>query len=930
MNKKALAVLLAAMMLAQGVLSSCSDSDAPPSDGTGTDTVNTDTEEPDMENPVTTEKTEYTVDNLDLYSVPEWYRDAKFGIFIHYGVYSVPAFGDEWYGHWMYMSGTKSYGGSDIYSYHKKNYGGAAEFGYKDFIPDFLTELKTWDSTDAADEWAKLFSEAGAKYVVPVGIHHDSYALYDSDIQTTYNSVNQAGVDYVGELRDAVKKYGMKYGISNHFAENDWFFDDASGKGTDMADSAYSELYGTGGSKTESHIKKWYGITMEIIEKYEPDLIYFDFDLVDGAFNKYKDANRYLMLANYYDLAQTWEGNEGVVCNFKNGAFTQSEAVLNKEREALSKINPTPWQTDTSVGAKSWCYTTDEVYRSGEEFITALIDIVSKNGNLLLNVGPMADGTIPEDCANALRTIGEWLGKYGDAIYATRPWLVYGEGTTTNTGDNYSYTGNDIRFTRSKDLTKLYISALGTPVKNKMTVTTLKSGEWDASKVDKICLIDGDGRTELEWEQTEKGLIITVPKGITGAYSVEVTFKDGGTIPPLALSSADTTEAENFYEISDASLGSATEDGSDSVVSGTDGAYVKYYLDFDADKTGFLASVSGDSEGTITIRKDSPDGEKLGEVSVEKAKNGDYRSVNAAISSLSGKNTICLVMTGSIELNYFKFTSGKKINSVIEAEDFDVKFGSVQAETCAEGGQNLGYVAEGDYVMYYGVDFGDGASELYMRLAGTGQACQVRLDSKNGKVIARSGGINTGSWSTYKTFEYALKGITGVHDVYITFDTGWSSVNVNWIAFSDGSFEPEGGGSDVTGNADTKTKTAGVRYGAEYFDAKNGTVKSEPCTEGGENLGWVSSGDWVKYADFDFGGGVSSVTMRLAGYGAKIELRIDSADGDAIATFAPSTGGWSTYLDFTEEITSDVTGKHDLYIVFKNSVNVNWFEFAKK
>lgn len=930
LTKRSVAAFIAALTLTQALLSACTDSGDAKDTDTATDTItsvqDTEKEDPTVKDPTNAEKIEFTEDNLELYSVPEWYRDAKFGIFIHYGVYSVPAFGDEWYGHWMYMPGTKSYGGSDIYTYHKKNYGGAAKFGYKDFIPDFLTELRTWDSTDAAEEWAKLFSEAGAKYVVPVGIHHDSYALYDSDIQTTYNSVDQAGVDYVGKLRDAVKKYGMKYGISNHFAENDWFFDDASGKGTDMADPEYEELYGTGGSKTESHIRKWYGITMEIIEKYEPDLIYFDFDLVDGAFDRYSDANRYLMLSNYYNMAQEWEGNEGVVCNFKNGAFTQSEAVLNKEREALGSINPSPWQTDTSVGAKSWCYTTDEVYRDGEEFITALIDIVSKNGNLLLNVGPMADGTIPEDCAEALRTIGAWLDVYGDAIYATRPWLVYGEGSTTNTGDNYSYTGKDIRFTRSKDLTKLYISALGTPTKNKMTVTTLRSGEWDASTIDAISLINGDERTALEWEQTEKGLIVHLPKGITGAYSVEVTFKDGGTVPPIALDASASFEAENYAVGSDITLGSATEDGSDTVISEKGGAYAEYYLDFDENDSGFIASVSADSEGTVTIRKDSPDGDILGTVNVEKAKDDGYRTVSAAIESLSGKNTICLTFTGKIELNWFKFTQAKSSNSVIEAEDFDAKYGTVQAETCGDGGQNLGYVSGGDYVMYAGVDFGDGCSKLYMRLAGSGQTCNVRIDSPEGTVIAVAGGANTGGWTSYRTFEYAIKSVTGVHDVYITYDTGWSDLNINWFAFSDGTFVPESM-SEVPKDTDVTDKKVGVQFGAEHFDAKHGSVKAEDCTEGGKNIGWVGAGDWVKYEGFDFGDGASKVTMRLAGLGATLELRLDSEDGPVIASFTPSTGDWGIYGTFTSELSEAVSGVHDLYIVFKNSANVNWFKF---
>lgn len=874
------------------------------------------------------EPAEYTTDNLDEYGTPEWWRDAKFGIFIHYGVYSVPAYGDEWYGHWMYMPNTSAYGGSNIYAYHVSKYGGAAKFGYKDFIPDFVKELQTGKENNMAETWAQLFYDSGAKYVMPVGIHHDSLALYNSGIQTTYNTVNLAGIDYIADLEAAVRAKGLKFGISNHFAENDWFFDDAYGVGTDMADPAYSELYGTGGSKTESHIRKWYSISMEIIEKYHPDIIYYDFDLGDAAFDRYKDANRYLMLANYYNLAKTWDGNEGVVCNYKYGAFTQSQAVLNSERSVLGQINPTPWQTDTSVGSKSWGYTTDEVYRGSREFIGALIDIVSKNGNLLLNVGPRADGTIPDECKNTLLEIGEWLSTYGDAIYATRPWLVYGEGTSQNSGDNYSYTAKDIRFTRSKDMTKLYVSALAAPRGKTMSVTTLKKGEWDAERVDKISLIQGSGRIELDWSQTEKALEIKLPEDVTisGAYSVEITFKNGGTIPALAMAANGTVEAYNFEEYSGLGLSVSTEDGSDTIVNLEDGAYAKYLLDFDGKSTSFIAGVSGDSEGTVTVLCDS---EELMTLKVEKTGDG-FRYVTGTTKALDGIHPIYIKLQGSIELSWFKFTNEKSINGVIQAEDFDAKFGDVQAEPCSDegGGENLGYVQnnKGNYVMYARVNFGGGASRLYMRMAGSGQSCNVRLDSVDGPVIINTGAVNTGGWTTYNTFAYDISGVSGIHDVYITYDTGSSDLNINWFAFSDGSFVPE----SFHTNPDSTEKVCGVKYGAEFFDEKRGSVRAESCSDekGAENIGYVAAGDWVRYSGFDFGDGADHITMRLAGYGATLEVRLDSRDGELLATFSPSTGAWDKYSTFEADLDSVITGQHDVYIVFRDSANVNWFMFS--
>ena len=686
------------------------------------------------------------------YEVPEWYRDAKFGIFIHYGVYSVPAYGDEWYGHWMYIPDGDTYGGDNIYTHHLNTYGGPEKFGYKDFIPDFLDGLTRWQNSGGAEQWAELFEKAGAKYVVPVGIHHDSYALYNSDIQKTYNSVNGAGIDYIGELKDAVTARGIKFGVSNHFAENDWFFDEESGKNTDLADSQYEELYGVPGSKTEAHIEKWYGISMEIIEKYRPDLIYYDFDLQDDAFNRYKDANRYLMLQNYYDLAKSWDGNEGVVCNYKHSAFTQKMAVLDKEREALGAISPIAWQTDTSVGAKSWGYIADEEYRSGEEFITALIDIVSKNGNLLLNVNPMADGTIPEETQEILETIGAWLGTYGDAIYATRPWTVYGEGETENSGDSYQYTGSDIRFTRSKDSTHLYISALDTPDNQTISVKTLNKGSWNAGEIESICFINGSERTPLAWDQTDEALEITIPEGIEGACAVDVTFKNGGTIPKLMLNASDTIQAVEETE---------------------------FLLNFGGDETAIAAEVTCEKSGKISVSIDGAEAIDLDFLGVD-----GTQIVTADCPALSGAHAVSFEASDGIKLSEFTFCKTIFADAQIEAESFNLAKGNVRAEDCAEGGQNLGYVSEGDYVCYGAVDFGSGKTKLSVRLAGSGQSCNIRLDSPDGEIICTAGGEDTGGWSEYKTLDYEIKKISGVHSLYITYDTGWSDVNVNWLNFS--------------------------------------------------------------------------------------------------------------------------------------------------
>ena len=416
-------------------------------------------------------KERFDENNLKNYVVPEWFEDAKFGIFIHYGVYSEPGFGDEWYGHWMYLRETKSWGGDDIYEYHRKTYGGVEKFGYKDFIPKFIEDIRKYRDYGMAEQWAELFKQAGAKYVMPVGIHHDSFALYDSDVQSEYNSVKQAGIDYCGLLKDACNNQGLHFGISNHFAENRWFFDKVLAAGTDITDPAYRQLYGFGLTE-EEHVKKWYDISMEIIGKYHPELIYYDFDLQKPEYVPYKRK----MLANYYNMEQDSEELNGVICCYKYGAFEDGEAILDVERGALQGIREMHWQTDTSVGTKSWGYTKNEVFGSPHRYLCELVDTVSKNGNMLLNIGPMPDGTIPEKAREILLKIGKWLQVNGEAIYATRPWKVYGEGPNVNGAKGefsgeVLYDANDIRYTRSKDHKYVYGIVMGKADKDVIVLT---------------------------------------------------------------------------------------------------------------------------------------------------------------------------------------------------------------------------------------------------------------------------------------------------------------------------------------------------------------------------------------------------------------------------------------------------------------------------
>lgn len=613
----------------------------------------------------------YTTKNLSLYEIPEWFRDAKFGIFIHYGVYSVPAYGDEWYGHHMYIPDSISYGGDNIYEHHLSTYGGASKFGYKDFIPEFAEDLKKFKADNTAQEWAELFEQAGAKYVMPVGIHHDSFALYNSDIQTTYNSVNYGGIDYIGELQKACKERDIKFGISNHFVENDWFFDDNYAEGTDLAEKnpdgslVYGELYGDGKSKSEAHIHKWFDISMEIINKYHPDLLYYDFDLNKESLNKYKDANRYLMLANYYNQALEYNP-EGVVCCNKYGAFTEEEALLDKERSSLDEIAAIPWQTDTSIGKKSWGYITNEEYRTADQFIGALVDIVSKNGNLLLNVGPKADGTIPEQAKQTLLGIGKWLGKYGDAIYATRPWEISGEGPTIATDDSFTYAEGDIRFTKSKANDKLYITSLSGLSADSLTVKALKTGCWNTETVDKISLINGSERTALDWSQSENGLKINI-NGMNEPFSLEVTFKDN--IIPAVKIEKEVAPPRKLNTVIDASLFDESE-GSVKAEPTSDKEYPGKSLGFVASGDHVLYKDVDFGDGAVKLFLRAGADNKDYRVYIDKMRKSkiiakgnistggydNYETLSIDISGVTGVHDVYIeFVDDSINLNWFAF-----------------------------------------------------------------------------------------------------------------------------------------------------------------------------------------------------------------------------------------------------------------------------------
>lgn len=420
-----------------------------------------------------------TWESLSEYEPPQWFKKAKFGIFIHWGVYSVPAFGSEWYSRNMYIQGSAEY------EHHIKTYGEHKDFGYMDFIPLFKAEK--FDP----DKWAELFKASGAKYVVPVAEHHDGFQMYKSEI-SKWNSYEMGPRrDVLGQLEEAVESKGMTIGASSHRVEH-WFF---MGHGKEfesdikepmergdfywpaMAEPNHHDLFSEPAPSKE-YLEDWLVRTCEIIDKYRPKVLYFDWWIQHSALKEYLKK----LAAYYYNRGEEW--GQGVVICYKHDAFIFGAAVPDVERGQFADMKQYTWQTDTAIALNSWCYTENNVFRKSEEIIQDMVDIVSKNGNLLLNVGPKADGTISDDDERVLREIGEWLTVNGEAIYDTKPWRVYGEGPTKIVegqfadGIKKNFTSKDIRFTTAKG--NLYAIVLKTDKEGEYIINSL--GIQDASR----------------------------------------------------------------------------------------------------------------------------------------------------------------------------------------------------------------------------------------------------------------------------------------------------------------------------------------------------------------------------------------------------------------------------------------------------------------
>ena len=452
-----------------------------------------------------------TDESLRQYQYPEWFRDAKFGIWAHWGPQAVPRQGD-WYAKRMYQETNPAY------KYHLEHYGHPSVFGYKDIIP--LWKAERWDP----DKLMELYKKAGAKYFVSMGSHHDNFFLWNSKINR-WNAVNMGPKkDVVALWQQAAKKQGMKFGVSEHLGASYTWYQSAHGSDKqgpkagipyDGANLNYQDLYHATASPDDkdwlttnpAFQLEWYRCIKELVDNYQPDLLYSDSQMPFG------DVGRTLISHLYnQDITKNNGKLEAVyTCKQPSGGLW----VQDVERGILDTISAYPWQTDTSIG--DWYYRTGQKYKTATEVIQMLVDIVSKNGNLLLNVVQTPEGDLEPDMLAILDEIGIWTSANGEGIYGSRPWKIYGEKPANKPekkqgrfDENFRFSSGDIRFTLKGNT--LYAYCLGKPVTDIMIKSLAKSSKLAEKRVASVAMIGS--REKLNWKQTSDALVIKKPANL--------------------------------------------------------------------------------------------------------------------------------------------------------------------------------------------------------------------------------------------------------------------------------------------------------------------------------------------------------------------------------------------------------------------------------
>lgn len=474
---------------------------------------------------------EPTLESLRNYQCAEWFRDAKFGIYVHWGVYSVAERG-EWYAREMYEEG------SGVYKHHVATWGHPSEFSYHEFIP--MWKAEKFD----ADAWLTLFKRAGARYFTPCSMHHDGFFLGKTKLNP-FNAVEMGPKqDLLGMMREATLKHGLRFGVTTHSDRAISWMQPAHGADKEgplagvpyiTNDPKYHDLYLLkyyDGNRADTEDAPtfwkhyWLSRMKEMIDAYRPDFVYLDSAVPFAGSDEGRTGME--MMAYYYNTNMAWHDGrlEGVLTHKgdkgpKRAPYFPNIATLDIERGMSREIRDEPWQTDDSIGP--WGYNTTVPYKDPNAVIDKMIDTVSKNGNYLLNVPPKADGSLDEETIGILERVGKWFDVNGEAIYATRPWKVFGEGLETRMGDRANrspYTAANIRFTQSKDGKMIFAIQMAPPEENAelMLASFGKGGVGADLEIHTVELL---GSTEpVSWSREDSGLKIKSPAKVPDELAV--------------------------------------------------------------------------------------------------------------------------------------------------------------------------------------------------------------------------------------------------------------------------------------------------------------------------------------------------------------------------------------------------------------------------
>ena len=450
-------------------------------------------------------------DSLAAWQAPDWFRQSRLGIFLHWGPFSVPAFHD-WYARNMYVKD------SEEYNHHLAHWGKHKDFGYKDFIPMF--RMENFDP----DDWARLFREAGADYLVPVAEHHDGFQNYGSGL-SRWNAVDMGPHrDILSDLLDAGDREGLTRGVSSHRVEHWFFFGHGREFDSDVPEhSGRDDLYWPAMKEPENQqdlfsepyptaefLEDWLLRCCELVDRTHPRIFYFDWWIQHEA------VRPYLMkfAAYYYNRSREWGGG---VIYYKHDAFPFGTAVPDIERGQFADAKPFLWQSDTSVMRGSWCYSKmpdRAVYKSPAEIVQTLVDVVAKNGRLLLNIGPKPDGTIAEADRNTLEALGSWMRINGEAVRGTELWRITGEGPTSTEegqfadGQATGWTPEDFRFMCRGS--RIYAVCMACPEDGKLRIRSLRHSA-ETGKLPQFHGIIREAEVlgmpgKAEWKRTEEAL----------------------------------------------------------------------------------------------------------------------------------------------------------------------------------------------------------------------------------------------------------------------------------------------------------------------------------------------------------------------------------------------------------------------------------------